>query len=267
MLSATDHGAITRIRLARTLLGRRLYGVSAYLVDDVLIDTGPPATAAELVAWLHRRPPRLVLNTHYHEDHSGADAALQAAFGARVLAPAASLPRLARFYRLPFYRALTWGRPRNAVVEPLPAVVDAGEYRFEAVPTPGHAPDHVCLFERARGWLFSGDLFIHERVTHARDVEDVWLHVESLRRVLALAPRLMLCAHAGVVRDPVPAIRAKIAFWEDLAGRARALAERGQPIAVIAARLLGREGWMAAISRGDFSKRALIRALLRPPPG
>lgn len=263
MLHTTDHGPITRIRLARTFAGRALYSVCAYLVDGVLIDNGPPATARELVEWLRPRPPRLVLNTHYHEDHTGGNGAVQRAFGARVLAPPASIARLAAFYRLPFYRALVWGQPADVTVEPMPPVVDAGTYRFEVVPTPGHAPDHVCLFEREQGWVFSGDLFIHERVTYTREVENVWQHIESLRRVLALEPRLLLCAHAGVVHDPQSAIRTKIAYWEGLAERARALHEQGVPLGTIRARLLGREGWMTYVSRGDFSKKNMIRALLK----
>jgi glyoxylase-like metal-dependent hydrolase (beta-lactamase superfamily II) len=265
MLRATDHGPITQLRLARTFMGRALYSVCAYLIDSVLFDTGPPATARELVAWLRGRPPRLVVNTHYHEDHTGANAALQRAFGVRVLAPAASVARLADFYRLPFYRALVWRQPANVAVEPLPEIVDTGRYRFQVVPTPGHAPDHVCLFEPEQGWLLSGDLYIHERVTYTREVEDVWLHIASLRRVLALQPRLLLCSHAGLVHDPRTAITAKIAFWEGLAERARALAEQGVPLTAIRTRLLGREGWMTTLSRGDFSKLNMVRALLRDP--
>lgn len=265
MLRATDHGPFTRIRLARTFFGRAVYTVYAYLVDGVLIDNGPPATAGELVRWLRARPPRLVLNTHYHEDHTGANAALQRAFGVRVLAPAATAARLADFYRLPFYRALVWGQPGNVAVETLPELVDTGRYRFRVVPTPGHAPDHVCFFEPEQGWLFSGDLYIHERVLYTRMVEDVWQHIASLRRVLALEPRVLLCSHAGVVDDPRTAITAKIAFWEGLAERARALRDRGVPLKQIRTRLLGREGWMTTISLGDFSKLNMVRSLLRDP--
>ncbi len=265
MLRATEHGPITRIRLARTFFGRALYSVSAYLIDGTLFDTGPPATARELVAWLRGRAPRLVVNTHYHEDHTGGNAALQRAFGVRVLAPAAALATLADFYRLPLYRALVWRQPANAAVEPLPEIVETGRYRFQVVPTPGHATDHVCLFEPEQGWLVSGDLYIHERVTYTRQVEDVWQHIASLRRVLALQPRLMLCAHAGIVHDPKTAITAKIAFWEGLAERARVLAEQHVPLATIRTRLLGREGWMTTLSRGDFSKLNMVRALLREP--
>ncbi|HEY77188.1 MAG TPA: hypothetical protein G4O00_13610, partial [Thermoflexia bacterium] len=51
MLQVVEHGPITRIHMARTLFGRPLYTVEAYLVDGLLIDAGCPGTARELVAW------------------------------------------------------------------------------------------------------------------------------------------------------------------------------------------------------------------------
>jgi hypothetical protein len=47
----TPQGPITRLRMASTFLGRPVYAVSAYAFADLLIDTGPPQTAAQLVEW------------------------------------------------------------------------------------------------------------------------------------------------------------------------------------------------------------------------
>lgn len=265
MLKATPHGDVTRIELARTFLGKPLYTVAAHLVGDLLVDTGPPATARELVRFCRARAPRLVVNTHYHEDHSGADAALQQAFGVRLLAPPETIPRLAHFYPLPLYRWVVWAQPRNVAVEPLGAVLECDGLRFDVIPTPGHAPDHVCLFEARRGWLFSGDLYISERVRYLRAVEDPWQIVDSLRRVIALDPRLMFCSHAGVIEAPVEALERKASYWERLAAEARGLRRSGLGERQIRTRLLGPEGRMTIISRGDFSKLNLIRALLRDP--
>jgi endoribonuclease LACTB2 len=263
VLEVTEHPPITCIQLARTFLGRPLYRVYAYLVDGVLVDSGPPSTAAELVAWCRGRDLRLVVNTHYHEDHSGGDAALQRNFRLRILAPPETVARLARFYGLPLYRAIVWGQPRDVVVETLGEVLESERYRFRVVATPGHADDHVCLFEPREGWLFSGDLFIHERVRYMRRVEDVRQHIDSLRRVLELSPATMFCSHAGVVADPMAAISRKIEYWEDLGHRAEELRARGLSLPRIRTTLLGREGSMALISYGAFSKLNLIRSLLR----
>jgi ribonuclease/clavin/mitogillin len=263
VLHSTDYGPITRIHLARTFFGRPLYTVEAYLVDGLLIDAGCPATASELVAWCRGRGIVQVVNTHHHEDHAGGDDALQRALGLPIAASPEALPILADFPRLQLYRRLLWGQPGNVVVEPLGDVVEIRHHRFEVIPTPGHCPDHVCFFERERGWLFSGDLFIHERVRYLRGDEDALDILESLRRVLALRPRLLVCSHAGFIQDACGAIERKIAYWERLAERARALCHEGLSLREVTDRLLGPEGMMARLTHRHFTKVNLIRSLLQ----
>jgi len=262
MLESTVDGPITRIHLARTFLGRPLYTVEAYLVDGLLIDTGCPATAAELVAWCRGMDARQGVNTHHHEDHSGGDGALQRGLGLPIAAPDRAVSILADFPSLQFYRRVVWGQPEDVMVERLGSVVETERYRFEVIPTPGHCPDHVCLFESEQGWLFSGDLFIHERVRYLRADENALITLESLRRVLALWPRLLICSHVGLVDDACGAIERKIAFWEGLAQEARALRDQGFSLRQVAHRLLGPEGMMSRFTRGHFSKVNLIRSLL-----
>jgi glyoxylase-like metal-dependent hydrolase (beta-lactamase superfamily II) len=262
MLEATPCGSITRLHLARTVFGRPLYTVDAYLLDGLLIDSGPPATASEMVAWCRGRDVRQVVNTHHHEDHAGGDRALQRAFGVPIAAPAAAVPALSSFPRLQFYRRVVWGQPGNVEATPLGDVVETPRYALRVVPTPGHAPDHVCFFEPEQGWLFSGDLFIHERARYLRADEDAHEILACLRRVLALRPRLLICSHAGFVEDPCGAIERKIAYWERLADRARALRRDGLSLREVTDRLLGPEGLASIISRGHFAKINLMRSLL-----
>jgi glyoxylase-like metal-dependent hydrolase (beta-lactamase superfamily II) len=256
--------------MAKTLFGRPAHEVSAYRVGDLLVDTGPPPTAGRLVAWCRDaaeyRPIARVVLTHHHEDHVGGAAALREALGLPVFAPASAVPILAEGLRMPLYRRVVWGSPRRVRPEPLGeevvARVEGEDLRFEVIPTPGHAFTHVCLWEPSRRWLVSGDLYVHPRVKYLRRIEDVWVHVDSLRRVLALEPEILICAHAGLVRDACAAIERKIAWWEGLAGEARALRDRGWPVRRITRRLLGREGFLYYASFGDFSKRNLVRSLL-----
>ena len=262
MFQVTEHGPVTRLHMARTFFGRALSTVSAYWVDGLLIDTGCPGTARQMLAWCRTRPIRQAVNTHHHEDHAGGNALLQRVLGLPIAAPPDAVPTLAHFPRLQFYRRLAWGQPGDVTVEPLGKVVETDRYRFEVIPTPGHSPDHVCFFEPRQGWLFSGDLFLHERVRYLRADEDIGATMESLREVLKLAPRTLFCAHAGMVESAADAIRRKIAHLEGLAREAQALHRQGLPVEEISRRLLGPETWVTRITGGHFSKTNLVRALL-----
>lgn len=262
MLTSTARGPITCLTLARTAFGRPLYIVKAFYVDGVLIDTGCPATEREMLAWARAHDVHEVVNTHHHEDHSGGDLLLQRALGLPIHAPAESVPLLAHFPRIELYRRVVWGLPHSVSVAPLGEVFQTEHYRFEVIPTPGHSPDHVCLFERTQGWLVSGDLYINDRQKYVRRDEDICLQIESLRRVLALGPRLLVCSHAGFVEDACAALGRKAAFWEGIGEQAHALRAEGVAIPEISRRLLGPEGRMTQISRGHFSKANLVRSLL-----
>jgi len=264
MLQTAARGPITRIHLAKTIFSRPLRTVEAYLVDGLLIESGPPATASEMLRWCRARDVRQVVNTHHHEDHAGGSSALRTALGLPIAAPAQALPILRSAPRLQFYRRLVWGQPADVEAQSLGKVIETPRYRFVVLPTPGHSPDHVCLFEPQEGWLFSGDLFIHERARYLRVDEDAHQILASLRRVLALRPRLLICSHAGFVEDGHTAIERKITYWEDLVEQARTLREEGLSVERIAEALLGPEGLATRVSRGHFSKRNLISSLLEP---
>jgi hypothetical protein len=66
-----------------------------------------------------------------------------------------------------------------------------------------------------------------------------------------------------MIEDARKAIERKIAYWERLAEQARALRDEGLSLRAVTDRLLGREGIMAHLTRGHFTKINLIQALLK----
>jgi len=92
MLEIEQIEEVTRIRMGREVGGRVLYWVAAYLVDGLLIDTGCRHTAEELAGFLEGKDLKMVVNTHHHEDHVGANHILKERFGVRIFASAESAP-------------------------------------------------------------------------------------------------------------------------------------------------------------------------------
>lgn len=76
---------------------------------------------------------------------------------------------------------------------------------FETIPTPGHAPDHVCLL--LGDVLFSGDLILGEGSTYVPpDGGSLVAYLESLRRVAELDLELIAPGHGPWITDPAAKI-------------------------------------------------------------
>jgi glyoxylase-like metal-dependent hydrolase (beta-lactamase superfamily II) len=257
-----DHwGPVTRLSLSRTMLGRPLFWVNAYAVEGLLIDTGPYGTRREVVAAARQYAVRQVFITHQHEDHCGAAGALYRELGLMPQTGAATVPFLKHPPLIHLYRHVIWG---SAQVAPAQAVTttDTEHYHWEVLPTPGHSPDHTALYEPRQGWVFSGDLFVHERAKYLRADEDLAALERSLRYVADLDPTALFCGHAGVIEQPRVAILRKLQFWDGLRAQARDLKLRGRSLSDIRTAVLGPEGRTTRFTQGHLSKLNLTRALL-----
>jgi glyoxylase-like metal-dependent hydrolase (beta-lactamase superfamily II) len=93
--------------------------------------------------------------------------------------------------------------------------------------TPGHAPDHILLYEPDHGWLFSGDLYLAPKLRYLRADEDVYAMIDSLRRAIALEPRVVFCQHRGRVKDGAARLQEKLEFLTELGERIHELHRRG----------------------------------------
>lgn len=94
--------------------------------------------------------------------------------------------------------------PHLVVVDSAREPVPAGDGVLEAVATPGHAPDHLCFFNRESGDLYCGDLVRRGGtiVIPASKGGDLRAYLASLRRVRELDPRRLLPGHGPIVDDP-----------------------------------------------------------------
>src|SRR3989442_5508928 len=220
MISSFDYGDVRYFRMARTVLGRAIYWTGVYLIDGLLVDSGPPNLAHDVRRLVSNLAVRQCVTTHHHEDHSGNHGLLAAELRITPLAHAMGVSRLAvADTHSQLYRRVAWGARPPAPASPLGEGLETPRFRFRVIHTPGHATDHVALLQPERGWLFSGDLYLAPRLRYLRADEDVYAMMDSLRRGLAAeAPGVFLPRRRGGGEGAGPP-RGKLALPVALGGR------------------------------------------------
>lgn len=135
-----------------------------------------------------------VIVTHAHPDHIDGAAAVH------VRWPQATFHKRAP---LPERDGIDW-----QVVEGEPMIA-AGDDRLWVLHTPGHAPDHSCLFDVQSGTMLGGDLAINgSTVAIPADAGgNLRQYLQSLRAVLELQPRVILPSHGEPILQPASLLR------------------------------------------------------------
>jgi glyoxylase-like metal-dependent hydrolase (beta-lactamase superfamily II) len=268
MLKVTPFDEITRFDLARKLPIRWRYWTTAYLVDGMLVDSGCAHSAPELLTALVDTPLTCIVNTHTHEDHIGADGDLQFQRpGLAIYAHPLALPILADprgMQRQQGYRRVFWGWPKPSIGQPLSdgETLETARYRFQVIYTPGHSPDHICLYEPEQGWMFTGDLFVGGKERALRAGYNIWGIIASLKRIADLPATCLFPGSAQVRESPKQELESKISYLEELGGRVLELHRKGWGIRAIVRAVCGGPMQIEWITLGHFTRKNLVLSYL-----
>ena len=263
MLATNEYGPVTQIRLCRYPDFNTGATVSAYLVDSLLIDSGPAHTAEELTEFLKDKDVKVVVNTHYHEDHIAANALLKERYGVELLAHPLAVNQINQPATLYPYQEEVWGYPIPSQVKAIGDMVTTNHFRFEVIPTPGHDRDHICLFERKQGWLFSGDLFVGTRPNVIRPMDDIRQIINDLKKIRDLKPQILFPAPGKVRTDPVPVLEQTISYLEDLGQTIMELHKKGLSPDEIVNEVFGNEATIAEWTQQQFSSLNMVKSFIK----
>jgi len=129
--------------------------------EPALVDSGFTGHAKETAAWAraHTGHLALVVNTHWHSDHVGGNALLQAR-GAGIAAGAQDAQAVAR-RDAGCCSAEYLDQPVSPYTVDVPLddgqVVRLGDADWQVVRTPGHTPGHLSLWQPEERLLVVGD--------------------------------------------------------------------------------------------------------------
>jgi hydroxyacylglutathione hydrolase len=192
--------------------------INAYVVEDVLVDTGRRWDRKRIFEAIEGRDLSLVALTHVHGDHNGVAKDVCEARGIPLAVHAddvdvmerggpteEELPEAGPWARFVWRR---WGGPAY----PVERVLSDGDEvaGFRVVHAPGHSPGEVIFFRESDRVAICGDVIRNLSYATLRPKLqeppeafnwDTAENRRSIRKLAELEPSLILPGHGGAVRD------------------------------------------------------------------
>lgn len=194
--------------------GRYPYCHCIYIDDRIraIFDT---ACGKEQARALNAQGVEVIVNTHYHYDHSRYNYLFpQAQIWIHTLdaPPLSSREAYVEAYgfeseeeerRSQNFIPLVTYRPYKVDREFRDKeILDFGQVKLQVIHTPGHSPGHCCFYLEKTGLLIAGDIDLSlfgPWYAHGNcNLEEL---ISSIKICMEIDPKLMLTSHTGIVRE------------------------------------------------------------------
>ncbi len=257
-------GNVDAYELGYSPFGRPMMTVCCYIAGGVLIDTGQSHMEKAVIDIARSHKLSSVLLTHHHEDHSGNAAVLKQIFHLPVMAHPLTVAKMQYPYKIFPYQHWMWGATTPVQIEDLPSGgFETGNLKFQPVHAPGHSKDHTVFLEINNGWLFSGDLYLGDRIKYFRADEKIADQIESIKKVLSYDFDALYCCHRPQPVKGKKFLSLKLQFLEDFYGNVFSFANQGMNEKLIMRRLrLKEQQLIRMMCFGNVSMRNMVRSVL-----
>ncbi|HLR54277.1 MAG TPA: MBL fold metallo-hydrolase [Pseudogracilibacillus sp.] len=256
-----EYDGLMQLELTVQLAGQSLT-VSAFYLDGLLIDTGPFKKRSDMLALLEQWEIDHIILTHHHEDHTGLARWATHHLKIPVYMHALGVKKVRKRARLPLYRRLFWGKRPSFQAEEIGKSFRTAQYTWEVIYTPGHAKDHIALYNKEKKWLFGGDLFVQATPKSAYRFESIPEMIHSLRRILSYDFDVYICSHQGILENGRAQIERKLHYLIHMQQEVLHLYNEGRTLKQIQKQLLPNKHFMHYISLFENSPKHFIRSVL-----
>ncbi|WP_422123250.1 MBL fold metallo-hydrolase [Planococcus sp. X10-3] len=259
MLTIYERGGVLCAEGVIEAIGQKVF---VYLIDGLLIDSGPEKLQEELLPFFQDNSFDQLVLTHNHEDHTGNAAWIQEHLTAPISIHAAGLAGCLVDGEYPEYRQFTWGGRKAFSPEPADSVIHSRNLTWHAIHTPGHAVDHLALYNEDRRILFTGDLFVAARTKVSMEAESVPQIMRSIRTLLDYDFDAIYCSHAGYLENGRELLNQKLRYLEDVSVKVKSLAAAGGSHREIADQLFPGSYPIIQFSNNEWDTVHLVRSIL-----
>ncbi len=220
-------GEIHGYEFGRSIIGSPLMTAFLYIHNNLMIDTGLSHMEHEILEIVKSHHISKVLLTHHHEDHSGNAAALNRTLNIPVYGHEHTVHKMKKGFRILPYQHYAWGHTTPLFMKTIPDVIEGNDICIRSVYTPGHSKDHMVYYDSERGIIFSGDLYLADRIKFFRSDEIISDQIKSLKKILDLDFERLLCSHYPKIDKGYRHIEVKLQFLEDFFGNIQKYWEMG----------------------------------------
>ena len=174
--------------------------VNCYLFYDetskecLIIDPGSDADKICKVIDNNSLKPAIIVNTHYHFDHTGANRSIKNRYDIPIAIGEKDAPLLKDAYKAALeFMIHAEMSPKADILFKEGDTLSVGEKIFEVLETPGHTQGSVCLYSKKEKILFSGDTLFYESVGRWDFKDgDKKLLFQSLDKILNLPQQVIV---------------------------------------------------------------------------
>ena len=258
-------GLIQSLQMGVSYFGPPPVQVHAFLIDGLLIDTGPPKLSYEITEWLKTKNIQQVFITHHHEDHSGNVNEISEEFGVPIYGSKSCSDLVKGKVDTSLPQKIFWGIPKytDQVLPYNGNQLKTQNNSFELIHIPGHAEDQMALYEAHEGWLFSADAFVSPVIKYFMKKESMNDQINSLTKLLSLDFDLLLCCHTPIRKGGKKILERKRNFLEEYYQQVVYYHSKGQSPREILKSMNHKENWFQYFfSGGNMCAINMVNAVL-----